>query len=126
MNAFGVGYLSGEIASAGDGIVENIDRLGWGQLEEQIAERDRLVDELYARGTLLPEQDWDDPKFNAELEAITADWFVRHPETKRGTGEFQKKYPEKIAAMDMLSKLSGKGRITPDEYLTLYREINNF
>ena len=128
MNAFGLGYLSAEIAGAGDEIVESIDRLGWGQdqLEKQIAERDRLVEELYARGTLLPEYDWDDPKFNAEVEAITADWFVRHPETIRGSGEFQKKYPEKKVAMDMLDKLTAKGRMTPEEYLILYREIFNF
>ena len=93
---------------------------------ERNKEQADLIEELYARGTLLPEYEWNNPKFNAELEAITADWFVRHPETKRGTGEFDRKHPEKAKAFDILSELSGKGRITPDEYLTLYREIFNF
>ena len=86
----------------------------------------KIISEMKRTGMLLPKYDWQNKEFNDTLEAITADWFKRHPETKRGTGEFQKKYPEKIATKDMLSKMSGKGRITPEEYMILYREIYSF
>jgi hypothetical protein len=88
--------------------------------------KQEVLAELKAKGMILPKYDWQDKGFNDTLEAIVADWFERHPETIRGSGEFAKKYPNKVAAEEMLSKMSGMGRITPDEYVTLYREINNF
>jgi len=88
--------------------------------------REALIQEMRDIGMLLPQYDWSDKDFNDTLEAITADWFERHPETQRGTGEFQKKYPEKIAGLELLEKMGAMGRITPDEFITLYREIHNF
>lgn len=90
------------------------------------SQRERLIQELREKGMILPEYDWKDKEFNDTLEAITADWFVRHPETKRSGGEFDKKYPEKAAALDLMERMSAMGRITPEEYIIIYREIFNF
>lgn len=88
--------------------------------------RVEFVRELINEGIILPEYDWQSEAFKNELEAITLDWFERHPETKRGTGEFDKKYPEKAKGLDLLWEMAQKGRIKPDEYIALYRGIYNF
>jgi hypothetical protein len=88
--------------------------------------REQLISEMRAEGFLLPEYDWNNQEFMDTLKDITLDWFARHPETIRGTGEFQAKYPGKVAALDLLWKMAQMGRITPDEYIALYKEINNF
>jgi|GEM_PF-6343851 len=88
--------------------------------------RKGVIQELVEKGTLLPKYDWQDKEFNDTLEAITADWFTRHPETKRGTGEFDKKYPEKATALGLMERMGAMGRITPEEYIVIYKEIFNF
>lgn len=88
--------------------------------------RESIIEELQENGTLLPRYDWADKRFNETTKAITADWFARHPEIKRGTGEFQAKYPEKFKGIVLLDKMTGMGRITPEEYIILFREIHNF
>lgn len=95
---------------------------------EEIANdaKNALIKELKQKGILLPRYDWKNKEFYNKLEEITADWFKRHPETKRGSGEFLAKYPEKEDALRLLREMSNKGRITPIEYITLYREIYNF
>lgn len=81
------------------------------------------IEELVRRGTLLPEYDWSSKEFDDAYENLAADWFRRHPEVSRGTGEFAKKYPEKDKAFDVLHRMSDLGRITPDEFLLLAKEI---
>jgi hypothetical protein len=88
--------------------------------------KQQLVNQMREEGMLLPKYNWNKKEFANALAAITDEWFKRHPETKRGTGEFQAKYPEKIEAENLLIQMAKKGRITPDEYVVLYREINSF
>jgi hypothetical protein len=87
--------------------------------------KDEIIQELINEGVILPTQDWGDD-FQAKKEAITTDWFARHPECKRGTGQFPKMYPEVVKAQDIIIKMSELGRITPEEFLILYKEIKNF
>ncbi|MFK5938149.1 MAG: hypothetical protein QM497_07100, partial [Sulfurimonas sp.] len=86
------------------------------QKEDDI--KNQLIAEMRSRGMLLPRYDWRNKEFNDVLEGITADWFKRHPETKRGSGEWQEKYPKKEAGLSLLEKMSGMGRITPDGVVT--------
>lgn len=88
--------------------------------------KNAIIAEMRRTGMLLPEYDWQSREFQDAREAITADWFKRHPETVRGSGAFQKEYPDKNVALEMLVKMSGMGRITPEEYLVLHREMFNF
>lgn len=52
--------------------------------------REQLLAEMRQTGMLLPQYDWQSKELDDTLESITADWFARHPETKRGSGAFQK------------------------------------
>lgn len=88
--------------------------------------REQIIAELMAEGILLPEFDWESPEFVQERDSIALDWFERHPEIKRGTGALEKLYPQVIALEDTLIHMSGLGRITPKEYITIYREAFNF
>ena len=92
---------------------------------EDAPSKDDIVEELMKDGILLPQQDWGE-EFQAKAEAITVDWFERHPECVRGSGQFAEMFPDEDKAEITLSRMSEKGRITPDEYLVLYREIMNF
>ena len=127
MNAFGVGYLSGEIASAGDGIVDAIRRLEnrppEAYLRKELSYRDQKFKALYNQGKLLPKYDWNDQKFLASKQAFITQWFEQHPEVKPGTRKFKKQHVGKLKAEDTLAKMAWKGRIAPDEYLMLFQGI---
>lgn len=84
---------------------------------------DRVVADMTKQGMILPEYDWNNKEFKDTVESIITDWFVRHPDIKRGTGEFQNKYPQIIKMIDVLDQMANFGRIKPDEFLTLYRGI---
>jgi len=88
--------------------------------------RAEIIQELRNQGTLLPEYDWQSKEFTDAYEAITADFFKRHPEVTRGTGEFSKKYPNIDRAEDTLIRLTQIGRITPDEFLILVKALKSF
>lgn len=70
--------------------------------------------------------DWQNPEFQGACEAIDVDFFNRHPEIVRGSGEFARRYPEKEKGIGTLDRLSELNRIHPDEYVLLYKEILNF
>ena len=88
--------------------------------------KEELIEEMKKSGTLLPQYNWRDSKFTEALEKITAEWFARHPETTRGNGEFDKTYPEKGKALDLLDSMATKGRISPSEFVVLYKELYDF
>ncbi len=75
---------------------------------------------------LLPVYDWEGESFSKAQDNIAKVWFEKNPKTTRGTGEFKKQYPEKYAAIVILNKMTKLRRITPEEYLALYKEIFNF
>jgi len=87
--------------------------------------KQEVIDDLIKAGTILPAQDWGE-EFQAKEDAIIADWFNRHPEVQRGTGEFKLKHPQVDEALRMVHKMSTKGRITPEEYLVLCEGLHNF
>jgi len=70
--------------------------------------------------------DWDNEEFQAACEAIKVDFFARHPEFVRGSGEFSRVYPDKIKGIETLNRMSELNRIHPDEFLLLIKEIYNF
>lgn len=72
------------------------------------------------------EYNWDDPEFKAAEEAMIADWFERHPECIRGTGQFAREYPEVYKALDALVDLCNSGRIHADEYLIIHKALHAF
>ena len=107
--AFMAGYVGAEIERTRD------------VLEAQ--NRDKIIADLRDEGILLPEYDWQDKAFLDELEQIAIEWFQRHPEVIRGSGDFAKMHPEKDVALDTLGRMVELGRITPKEYLIIHREI---
>jgi len=88
--------------------------------------RAEIIQELRNQGTLLPEYDWRNKEIDDTIEAITVDWFQRHPEVKRGTGEFAQKYPKVADAYNIMQRMSQMGRIKPDEYIILLKALFNF
>jgi len=74
---------------------------------------------------LLPPQDWGE-EFQAKAEAITVDWFERHPECKRGTGQFAEMYPDVEKGLENLLRMSQLQRITTEEFLILHEGLMNF
>lgn len=88
--------------------------------------RDQLIEELREEGMLLPTYDWHNAEFKKEVRKITDAFYARHPDMKKGDGQFSIRYPEKKAALDMLRKMAGRGRIRPDEYLAIYASILDF
>lgn len=88
--------------------------------------RESIIYELRAKGTILPDYNWQDTVHNNKLEEMATAWFKRHPETKRGTGDFARKYPDKEKAFLTLEKMSATGRITPDEFIVLCAQVYDF
>jgi len=116
MDMFTLGYL-------GEAISQNTRAI---RESNEVPSREQIVNELIEEGILLPEYDWSEKEFHAELERITKDWFERHPEVKRGTGEFQEKYPELEKVAETMQTMIEKGRISPVEYTELYRNLYRF
>ena len=87
--------------------------------------KEEVVAQLRKDGVLLEPQDWGED-FQAKREAITADWFARHPECERGTGQFAKMYPDVVKAQNNLVRMSELGRITEEEFLILAAGLRNF
>lgn len=73
-----------------------------------------------------PEYDWQNPEFQGTMENIKKDFYARHPEIVRGSGDFNRKFPEKEKGIETLNRLSELNRIHPDEYLQIFKEILNF
>ena len=127
MGAFGIGFMSAEIADTGDRIVDAIKRLenrpSEAYLKKELSYREQKFKALYNQGKLLPKYDWNDQKFLASKQAFITQWFEQHPEVKPGTRKFKKQHVGKLKAGDILAKMAWKGRIAPDEYLTLFQGI---
>lgn len=77
-------------------------------------------------GFATVQYDWDNPEFQGACDAIQNDFFKRHPEFVRGSGEFSKAYPEKVKGIEVLNRMSELNRIHPDEYLLLFKQIYAF
>ena len=90
-------------------------------LRAQMAQGNRTDSQF----TTVP-YDWDNEEFQAACEAIKVDFFARHPEFVRGSGEFSRVYPDKIKGIETLNRMSELNRIHPDEFLLLIKEIYNF
>lgn len=88
--------------------------------------REAIVQELIRDGILLPYPTWDGKEIDRKAQAIIDEWFSRHPETKKGTGEFQKKYPHIINAQQLLFGLLNKNRISEKEFFTLFESLYRF
>ena len=88
--------------------------------------REAIVQELIRDGILLPHPTWDGKEINKKTQAIVDEWFSRHPETKQGTGVFQKKYPHVINARKLLFDLLNKNRISEKEFFTLIESLYKF
>lgn len=84
--------------------------------------REDIINQLKKEGMVVPEQDWGDD-FQAKREIIIENWFKKNPECKRGTGQFEKMFPEAIAALDNLTTLTEKKRITVEEYLIICKGV---
>ena len=88
--------------------------------------RAELIAEMRRSGMLLSEYDWSSKDFVDAQEKIMANWFLRHPETTRGNGDFGRTYPAQNDAIETLNKMASLHRITPKEYLSLFEEICNY
>jgi len=122
MDAFSFGWMAGE-ANDTKKILREQNRL----LEEgNDIKRDTVIQELRDEGILLPEYDWFEEKFQAELESVFADWHERHPEIIRGSGDLEKKFPEIVKAVEAMENMIEKSRISPEEFLLLYRNLYSF
>jgi len=115
-------FLTGYLAAG-----EILDAKERGKQRRDIAEetRDDIVEQLLEDGILLPPQDWGE-EFEKEREEVLADWFERHPECERGTGAFGKKYQPINDAIESLNRMTRFGRISKEEYMTLYKGLFTF
>ena len=88
--------------------------------------REQVLQELRREGVILPPRTWDGKDIDAKAQAIIDAWFTRHPETKKGTGEFAKKYPHIIEAQETMFKLLNANRLKEEEFFTLFNALYNF
>jgi len=121
--AFFAGAIEGQIERGND----LKERELAGAIEKERADAQKqLIQQLENEGVLLPQYDWKSEEFNKEINKITDDWFKRHPETRRGTGEFQKHHPEVYNALDTLDMMTYRNRITPQEFISIYKALHEF
>ena len=88
--------------------------------------REAIVQELIRDGILLPYPTWDGKEIDRKAQAIIDEWYSRHPEIKKGTGEFQKKYPNVVNAKNTLTEMLNKNRITEAEFFVLFKTLFDF
>ncbi len=121
--AFFAGAIEGQIERGND----LKERELAGAIEKERADAQKqLIQQLENEGVLLPQYDWESEEFDNQLTEIADDWFKRHPETHKGTGEFQKHHPNVYEAINALDMMGYRGRITPQEYVTIYKALFSF
>lgn len=84
------------------------------------------IDQLKASGTLLPPNAFIPQEIERKTNDIVDNWFERHPEIQRESGEFEDRYLKIVHSKRLLLRLLQVNRITEDEYFTLLRAMFSF
>jgi len=93
---------------------------------ETANKENNTLQRLHKEGILLKPYNWNSPEFQVAMKETVTDFFNRHPEVIRGSGQFAEMFPNVIEAVRVLDKMGEKQRITPEEYLAIHKALHDF